>query len=287
MRAIVHPARGNYQIFFLDDHARVRGTGIAEVVSTTKGIRPVHYRLRWGGKRQYKNTPSKDLIASLRKSDVELTRRDQGFETFLHDFQIQPRFVNLCRICLIEERITPLVAETSIEFRPGEAICFECARRELRREVAQMGRVGRQTVAHLEELLIRERSLEKALASLQPEQVQMSRALFDRLEAHPAQETQNLDELPLPRNFVDASGVEHLMPAQQLAVEAGLLYGKDLLIVSATASGKTFIGEMAGLKNYLEGRGRMLFLVPLVALAVQKYRRFDERYGKIAGTGLL
>ena len=77
------------------------------------------------------------------------------------------------------------------------------------------------------------------------------------------------------------------MPAQQLAVEAGLLFGKDLLVVAATASGKTFIGEMAGIKNYLEGRGRMLFLVPLVALANQKYERFTERYGKFAKTGLL
>jgi helicase len=77
------------------------------------------------------------------------------------------------------------------------------------------------------------------------------------------------------------------MPAQQMAVDAGLLFGKHLLIVSATASGKTFIGEMAGLKNYREGRGHILFLVPLVALAVQKYQRFEERYGKIAGVGVL
>ena len=65
------------------------------------------------------------------------------------------------------------------------------------------------------------------------------------------------------------------------------MFGKDLLVVAATASGKTFIGEMAGIKNYLEGRGRMLFLVPLVALANQKYERFTERYGKFARTGLL
>ena len=77
------------------------------------------------------------------------------------------------------------------------------------------------------------------------------------------------------------------MPAQQLAVDAGLLFGKDLLVVAATASGKTFIGEMAGMKNYLAGRGRMLFLVPLVALANQKYERFTERYSAFAKTGLL
>ena len=31
----------------------------------------------------------------------------------------------------------------------------------------------------------------------------------------------------------------------------------------------------------------MLFLVPLVALANQKYERFTERYGTLAKTGLL
>ena len=77
------------------------------------------------------------------------------------------------------------------------------------------------------------------------------------------------------------------MPAQQIAVEAGLLYGKHLLVVAATASGKTFIGEMAGFKNLLEKRGRMIFLVPLVALAFQKYDRFMRRYGSIAQISII
>ena len=47
-------------------------------------------------------------------------------------------------------------------------------------------------------------------------------------------------------------------------------------MVAATASGKTFIGEMAGMKNYLEGRGRTALLVPLVALANQKGRAFHR-----------
>ena len=79
----------------------------------------------------------------------------------------------------------------------------------------------------------------------------MKSALFDRIEAHPVLATAKLEELPLPHEFVVASRIESLMPAQQLAVDAGLLFGKDLLVVAATASGKTFIGEMAGMKNYL------------------------------------
>ena len=194
---------------------------------------------------------------------------------------------NLCRVCLLEEKITPLNAKTAVRYRGSESICPDCAKRELRRELAHMGRMGRQSMSHMEDLLSKYRDVDRVLASIQPEQIRMSQTLFDRLEAHPVQKTARIEELPLPRIFVDSSGVETLLPAQQMAVDAGLLYGKDLLVVSATASGKTFIGEMAGIKNLVEGRGQFLFLVPLVALAVQKYQRFNERYGAFADVGIM
>ncbi|MDD1706307.1 MAG: DEAD/DEAH box helicase [Methanoregulaceae archaeon] len=286
MRIIVHPQKGNYKILFLDQHS-IRGTAFTELSESPKGPRPVQYRLRWGSRQQYRNTPTKDLIAFLRKGEVFLTRNDGLFERFLADFQVPFLLVNLCRVCLLEERITSLNARTAVRYRGSESICPDCAKRELRRELAHMGRMGRQSMSHMEDLLNRYRDVDRVLASIQPEQIQMSRTLFDRLDAHPIQKTAGIEELPLPRVFVDASGVRTLMPAQQMAVDAGLLYGKDLLVVSATASGKTFIGEMAGIKNLVEGRGQFLFLVPLVALAVQKYQRFNERYGKFASVGIM
>ncbi|MDD1696138.1 MAG: DEAD/DEAH box helicase, partial [Methanoregula sp.] len=252
-----------------------------------RGPRPTKYRLRWGGKKDYRHTPSKELISQLREADVRFVKPDSGFETFLSDFQIRSGTVDACRMCLLDERFTPLTEENSVRFGKGERICLDCGKRELRREVSHIGRLGLEGFAHLEHLLITFRDLDRVLATLQPDKKSMTAALYDRLEPHPVMTTAAIDELPLPRRFIEASGVTQLMPAQQLAVEAGLLHGKDLLVVAATASGKTFIGEMAGIKNYLEGRGRMLFLVPLVALANQKYERFTERYGKIAKTGLL
>jgi helicase len=286
MNVIVQPQKGNYKILFLDN-LQVRAVGIAEIDATPKGYRPGHYRVRWGGKHQFRSTPSKELVVSLRKASVYLTQADEAFEGFLHDFQIPFTRTSVCRICLMEDRVTPLNRKNGIRYTTGEQICFDCARRELRKELATMGKVGMQALGHLEELLRNYRDMDKVLASVQPEKVKISQALFDRLDAHPVQKTQSLDELPIPRAFIDVAGVETLMPAQQMAVDGGLLYGKHLLVVSATASGKTFIGEMAGMKNYLEGRGHTLFLVPLVALAVQKYQRFEERYGKIAGVGVL
>ena len=62
-----------------------------------------------------------------------------------------------------------------------------------------------------------------------------------------------------------------LLPVQSRSVKAGLLEGRNQLVVSATATGKSLVGELAGVKNLLEGRGKFLFLVPLVALANQKF----------------
>src|SRR5512136_3492598 len=287
MKILVQPQKGGtYKLLFYDGRS-VKGAAYAELAQTPRGPRPTRYRVRWGSKKDYHHSPSKDLVAQLRESDVRMVKPDPQFELFLHDFQVRAGSVDACRMCLLDERFTPLDEDNAITFGKGERICLDCGRRELRREVAHLGRLGRDGIAHLEKLLLQFRNLDRVLATLDPGKMTMGAALFDKLEAHPVMKTAPVNELPLPRQFVESCGVKQLMPAQQLAVEAGLLHGKDLLVVAATASGKTFIGEMAGIKNHLEGRGRMLFLVPLVALANQKYERFTERYGKFARTGLL
>jgi archaea-specific helicase len=287
MKILVQPQKGgNYKLLFYDGRS-VKAAGYVELMETPRGPRPTRYRVKWGSRKDFKHTPSKDLTAQLRESDVRMVKPDPQFELFLHDFQLRAGTVDACRMCLLDERFTPLDEDNAVTFGKGERICLDCGRRELRREVSHIGRLGRDGIAHLENLLLQFRNLDRVLATLQPDKVTMGAALFDKLEAHPVMTTSAVDELPLPREFIEASGVKHLMPAQQLAVEAGLLFGKDLLVVAATASGKTFIGEMAGIKNYLEGRGRTLFLVPLVALANQKYERFTERYSKFAKSGLL
>ncbi|MCP1662220.1 MAG: DEAD/DEAH box helicase [Methanocalculus sp. MSAO_Arc1] len=284
MSAIVLPWKKGYRIIFYDDR-KIRHIGLVSLERTTRGIRPDDFLVRRPGASHPRKTPTKDLIAALRGGSVHLTQQDMYFEEFLRDLQIPFQYQKICRICLLEDRITQLTSETSI--RCGrEEICLTCAKKELSRELQHLRKLGKRTRAHIEDLLLEHRDLEAVLAIIQPESLDMKKTLYDRVDAHPVTKTDNLVELPVPREFVDATPVTTLMPVQQLAVESGLLYGKHLLVVAATASGKTFIGELAGLKNLLEGRGRLLFLVPLVALANQKYERFSESYRKIASVSL-
>ena len=73
-------------------------------------------------------------------------------------------------------------------------------------------------------------------------------------------------------------GIKEFRPAQQKAIDNGLLQGKNLLICTPTASGKTLIAEMAAAKAILEGKGKAVYIVPLVALASEKAKDFKKKY---------
>ena len=64
-----------------------------------------------------------------------------------------------------------------------------------------------------------------------------------------------------------------LTPIQEKSVNAGLLKEKSLLVAAPTASGKTLVATMA-ICNVL-GRGKALYVVPLKALANEKYKEYQ------------
>ena len=70
-------------------------------------------------------------------------------------------------------------------------------------------------------------------------------------------------------------GYRELYPPQAEAVERGLLDGKSMLLAMPTASGKTLLAELAMLRAALSGR-RSLYIVPLRALASEKYDSFQK-----------
>jgi helicase len=71
-----------------------------------------------------------------------------------------------------------------------------------------------------------------------------------------------------------------LYPPQEDAIRAGVLDGKNLVLASPTASGKTLVAELAVLKSILEHDGKALYLTPLRALASEKFEDF-QKYAEI------
>jgi helicase len=85
--------------------------------------------------------------------------------------------------------------------------------------------------------------------------------------------------LPIPEKLKQhylESGIAELYPPQAECVQAGMLEGKNLLVSIPTASGKTLIAEMA-MHSHIARGGKCLYIVPLKALASEK---FDEFGGK-------
>jgi replicative superfamily II helicase len=64
--------------------------------------------------------------------------------------------------------------------------------------------------------------------------------------------------------------------------EFRVLEGASLLVVAPTSSGKTFIGEMAGLRAVIESR-KAVFLFPYRALVNEKFDEFAALYGDRLG----
>jgi helicase len=82
------------------------------------------------------------------------------------------------------------------------------------------------------------------------------------------------------KQIIIDSGITELYPPQEEAIRAGALEGKNLVLASPTASGKTLIAELCALKHVLEKGGKTLYLTPLRALANEKYHEF-QKYQKI------
>ncbi len=79
-------------------------------------------------------------------------------------------------------------------------------------------------------------------------------------------------------------GITELFPPQQKAVEAGLLDGKNLVLAVPTASGKTLVALIAILDHIRKG-GKAVYIVPLRALAEEKYREFSEFCSCVLSSG--
>jgi helicase len=90
-----------------------------------------------------------------------------------------------------------------------------------------------------------------------------------------------MKEEELVKKLLEISGFKELNPVQKEALKKGLLKGKNLVIFAPTASGKTFCAELAAMKTILDKKEKVVYMVPLVALANEKYQEFKKKYSQL------
>lgn len=81
--------------------------------------------------------------------------------------------------------------------------------------------------------------------------------------------------------ILNRHGIRELYPPQAEAIKRGVLEDKNMVLAIPTASGKTLIAELCMLKSILHRRGKCLYVVPLRALASEKYEEFRQKYEEL------
>ena len=260
---------------------------VLELKETNAGPRPAKFRIKEGTSEEPRN-PDEFVDIARRANRIRISQQTsptgrEELQAMLDGYQLDAKVVRTCRHCASDGYYSPITSETAIEAE-DEHICPKCASQELDRQLAMRGSMSASARDRLEELLMDVQDLER-ITNLLSGRLDPDLTKFDEISA-------TVDEIdPVPVDSLSMhpgmqskleGRFDELLPVQSLAVENGALDGKDQLVVSATATGKTLVGEMAGLDRVLNGEGKMLFLVPLVALANQKHESFEERYGDIA-----
>lgn len=207
----------------------------------------------------------------LSRDEETLSIKEELEELFRY-LQTPCYWVDLCRHCFMEGKISQNPQYTY----HGENICKDCALNEVKRELR-----FRKISVPVEPILDRLRDVDKVINLFDPRLAKMEDTLYDVIEGNISESLLNLDDIDISPEIkaILKKEVTYLLPIQKKAIDEGLLEKKNLLVVSATASGKTLIAELAGLKSVLN-RKKFLFLVPLVALANQKYEDFKRKYGQ-------
>ncbi len=257
--------------------------GYLKIKATGDQIRPYKFTVKKDDKENL--LPPSEAIKILRKQQVFLVGDDRETEEMLDSLNIGYRKTRICRHCTFEGYITLIKRDKSYLFH-NEYICRICAEEEIKRELESRG-FDLSTFKNFKKLLERTGNLEEVLKIFNPHFNPVKNpelTLFDRITTT---DKHNLPEVKVKKLKIDprfreilSKQAEKLLPVQILSLKAGLLKGESQLVVAATASGKTLIGELAGIPRALNG-GKFIYLTPLVALANQKYRDFKKRYEQL------
>ena len=281
----LHEARSDYTVVANRDGTRVL-RGRLELKDTSAGPRPGKFRVVRDGE-DHPRRPDEFVELARAAERIRISQQTSSesrsrLEAMLDGYQLEAMTVRTCRRCANDGRYGPITSETAIEHN-DEHVCPDCARRELERELSYKGEFTGAAEERLEELLYESKDLDRIInllsGGLDPDLTQ-----FDEVSANVDDVTPvRTDELDLHPDLADLlqGRFEELLPVQSLSVRNGLLDDDDQLVVSATATGKTLVGELAGIDRALRSDGKLLFLVPLVALANQKHEDFEDRYGHL------
>ncbi|TFF87629.1 MAG: DEAD/DEAH box helicase, partial [Promethearchaeota archaeon] len=209
--------------------------------------------------------------------------------------------LTFCKSCLDKDQFKILKRGIQIINLKGETICPDCALQIILRQAKVSGLVSQEKVSpklknFFRHMILRFKDVKKVLESFKPgfnPIYNKEMTLYDVEKSTPIHKKYlnypigNLN-VPEPfKNLLIDFGIKKLLPIQALSIEDGLLSKRNnQLIMAPTSGGKTLIGEIAGVSEVLENKNKenspkMLYVVPIVALANVREQEFKNKYQKL------
>ncbi len=205
--------------------------------------------------------------------------------------------LTICDSCLDKKKFTLLNENLQVKSLKNQIICSECSYEIVVNRIKLTGMISQEKISlklknFLMHMILKFRDVKKVLdvfrADFDP--VRSREITLYDIEKTPSiskkylnQKIENLDIPPMFKEILKGLKLTNLLPIQAISIEKGLLTERsNQLIMAPTSGGKTLVGELAGISKVLNDRNaKMLYLVPIVALANIRTEEFKEKYKSI------
>lgn len=207
----------------------------------------------------------------------------------------QDNIVNMtfCKTCLDNKKFTILNEKSKIKSLRHQFICSDCALNVVVKQsqvagLISSGKLNPKLKNFFTHLILKFRDLNRILNSFKADfnPVKNKEMTLYDIEKNPPISKKYLnykiDNLEIPKEFkvlLKSLKIMRLLPIQAISVETGLLNEqKSQLVMAPTSAGKTLIGELAGVSRVLKDKRKLLYLVPIRALANLRTEEFKNKY---------
>ncbi|MFX1390855.1 MAG: DEAD/DEAH box helicase [Promethearchaeota archaeon] len=230
-------------------------------------------------------------------SDQTPLEETEPIRKMLESFQYNKEKIitlTLCNLCMEKHKFTLLNENIQIKSYNDQILCSECAYNVVIKRIKLTGLISRDKISpklknFLMHLLLKFKDVKKVLEAFKADfnpVINREITLYDIEKNPPISKkylNKKVNDLAINQDFkkiLIGLNLENLLPIQAISLEKGLLNErKNQLIMAPTSGGKTLVGELAGISKVLEDKtSKMLYLVPIVALANIRTDEFKEKY---------
>jgi helicase len=275
-------------IFGLDFKDKIRPVSFSKIEVDGK-LEPINPRLLKGFLIDERN---KFIAFSSQTKQEEFTPIIKMLKNLQYD---NDKIITMtfCKSCLNDKKFTILSEKSKIKSVKNQFLCPDCALDAVVSQARTMGIISSDKLNpklknFFIHLILKFKDINRILNTFKADfnPVKNREMTIYDIEKNPPISKKYLnyliDDINIPDKFkilLKELNISKLLPIQAISIEKGLIYNhKNQLVMAPTSAGKTLIGELAGVSRILEDHQKLLYLVPIRALASLRTEEFKNKY---------